>query len=60
VDYWCAEQKCWKVAFVKEISKSGTVLLAEHKGCKEVEINILSRRLAKYRYYTKEEVVVID
>jgi hypothetical protein len=55
VDFWCEEEKSWKCGVVKDISKSGVVSLGEDKSSKTTRINILSRRLARLHFYTKDE-----
>lgn len=55
MDFWCEEEKNWKCGAVMEISKSGVVSLEEEKSLKNLRINILSRRLARLHFYTKDE-----
>jgi hypothetical protein len=55
VDFWCEVEKNWKCGVVKHISKSGVVTLGEDKSTKTLRISILSRRLARLHFYTKDE-----
>ena len=57
MDFWCEEDLCWKSGTVIQKMKSGILTISAKKGLNEVEIHCDSRRLAPYKYFSKEEIL---